>query len=107
MSKYGAVPTIVDNIRFASKREAERYKELRLLEAAGEITDLKRQVRFPLFTEDMDDNRQQVTQYIADFTYVDKGGQKVVEDAKGVRTAMYVLKKKWMLLEWGIDIQEV
>jgi Protein of unknown function (DUF1064) len=101
-SKYRAQPVIIDGISFASKREGERWCELRLMERTGEITGLKRQVRFPLSV-----NGIKVTTYVSDFTYRDPGGRLVVEDAKGIETAMFRLKRKWMSIEHGIDVRTV
>jgi Protein of unknown function (DUF1064) len=101
-SKFQNKRIIVDGVRFASQKEAQRWAELRLLERKGEITGLKRQVRFPLSV-----NGIKVTTYVSDFTYRDPGGRLVVEDAKGVRTPLYKLKRTWMLVEHGIEIQEV
>lgn len=47
-NKYGNIKTVIDGIKFDSKRESERYLELKLLEKAGEISDLKLQPRFIL-----------------------------------------------------------
>ena len=88
----GAVRTYVDGIGFQSKNEAERYKELKLLEKAGEIHTLKLQVKYPLYVE-----AQLICTYKADFTYFEKlkcGERFVVEDAKGWRTDLYRFKKK-------------
>jgi hypothetical protein len=99
-NKYKAEPTIVDNIRFASKHEANRWCELRLLERAGKITDLWRQVSFPI-----DINGVHITTYRSDFTYWD-GPRYIVEDAKGVKTEVYKLKKKLMAALYKITILE-
>ncbi len=99
-SKYHAIRTEVDGITFASKAEAHRYQELRLLEVAGEISDLERQVAFHLWVGD-----EHICKYVADFRYV-RGGETVVEDVKGVRTAAYVLKRKLMKACHGIDLLE-
>ena len=82
--KYHNKPTIIDGIRFASKKEAQRYCELKVLEKQGEIKDLKLQPRFkmaPGFT------------YISDFSY-HSNGKLIVEDVKGVMTQVFILKKK-------------
>lgn len=81
-SKYGAVKTEADGIMFDSKREASRYQELRLLEQAGEITNLRLQVPFELIPKS---KYGMPIRYIADFTYNDLNGQLIVEDAKGVK----------------------
>jgi hypothetical protein len=105
MTKYHAKPTVVEGIRFASQKEARRYTELRLLEAAGAITDLRLQVRYPLHTVTPSGELAKVCEYRADFRYVENGAM-VVEDCKGVVTQTYATKRKWMLLEYGIAIRE-
>lgn len=100
-NKYRNKPTVVDGLRFASQREAERYQALKLLERAGQIRGLQLQVRYPLTV-----NGQDVATYVADFTYW-VGDLQVVEDAKGVRTQVYALKAKLMKALYGITIQEV
>lgn len=99
-SKFRAVPTEIDGIRFASKREAARYRELRLLERAGQITDLRLQVRYPLVV-----NGVKIGRYTADFVYSENGAE-VVEDCKGVRVRDYVLRAKLMLALYGVTIRE-
>ena len=106
MSKYGNHKTFVDGIRFDSKREAERWCELKLLERAGEIKELKRQVRFELIPAQKN-GKWRATSYIADFTYKTRYGKYVVEDAKGVRTDVYKIKRKLMLERYGIEVVEV
>jgi hypothetical protein len=102
MSKYHAIKTEVDGIVFASKREASRYSELKLLEAAGEIFDLKLQPKFPIVV-----NKQKICTYIADFEYELSDGTKITVDVKGVKTPVYRLKKKLMKACFGIEITEV
>lgn len=99
-SKFGAKPTIVDGVRFASKKEAGRYSELKLLEKAGEISHLELQPRIKLFCGDtpikFDSGRQAV--YVADFRYFLKGsGDRTYEDSKGFRTPEFKLKKAIVL----------
>jgi hypothetical protein len=106
-SKYHAVPLEVDGIRFASTREARRYGELRLLERAGQIWDLTLQPSFELHAPVNNGPRlAPVGVYRADFVYATKDGT-VVEDAKGVRTALYRWKRKHVELEYGVRIVEV
>lgn len=105
-SKYGAVPVVIDGVRFASRGEAQRYAELRLLEQAKAISNLRLQVRYPLVV-----NTVQVASYVADFVYFERPAgegvwSQVVEDYKGVRTPVYRLKKRLMLACYGIDIRE-
>jgi phosphoenolpyruvate-protein kinase (PTS system EI component) len=112
-SKYRNVKTVVDGIAFDSKREAYYFTGLKLRERAGDITDLKRQVRYSLYAPDMTVSNADITvsheisAYVADFTFTDSDGVKHIVDAKGKRTAMYILKAKWMRLQYGIEIEEV
>jgi hypothetical protein len=101
-SKYGAVRTTIDGITFASKAEARRYRELRLLEQAGEIVLLTVQPKFPLVVDGV-----KVCDYVADFRYSTPNAEVVVEDVKGVRTPVYRLKAKLMKALYGITIREV
>ena len=111
-SKYRNVRTVVDGIVFDSKREAQYWAELKIRERAGDLVNLQRQVRYPLccLSHDYKINGEaiqvQVSEYVADYVYTDKNGQHVV-DAKGKRTAMYQLKKKWLALQANIEIEEV
>lgn len=101
-SKYGAVPTHVDGIRFASRREAERYRQLRLLELAGHITNLQLQPAYDLHAP----GGVRVARYVADFAYRDERTQRlVIEDAKGVKTPVFRLKAKWLKAEHGVEVQ--
>jgi len=89
---------------FDSKWEAERYAQLYKLSQAGEIQELERQIRFNIVVND-----QKICAYVADFTYYerDENSEKkfVVEDAKGVETPEFKLKKKLMLAANNIDIR--
>lgn len=98
-SKYRAQKTVVDGIKFDSKREAERYCELKLLEKAKEIRNLELQPRFLLQDKFVDKygKTHRKIEYVADFMYVDKNNKKIVEDVKGVMTDVYKLKKKLFL----------
>lgn len=101
-AKYRNRKTMVDGIEFDSQKEAHRWGVLKLRAYAGEITELERQVRFPLRV-----NGQEICCYIADFTY--REAQKpglVVEDSKGIKTRDYLLKKKLMSAIHGIEILE-
>jgi len=104
-TKYRNVPVTLDGQRFDSKREAAYWQQLKAREAAGEITQLRRQVVFPLLCP-ADDRAQLVATYIADFVYVEAGTRHVI-DAKGYRTAVYKLKKRWLYVQDGIAIEEV
>lgn len=109
-SKYRARKTVVDGITFDSKREAERYSELKGAENVGLIRCLKRQVRYELIPAQRDSNGKSLFRpvtYVADFTYYTPEGELIVEDVKGFRTKEYVLKKKMMYAFKGIKIIEV
>ena len=105
-SKYHNQKTkTIDGIEHDSKREAARWAELLMLQRAGEIYNLRRQVAFELIPKQ---EGERACNYIADFVYVDnKTGKTVVEDAKGVRTDVYKIKKKLMLWRYDIKIKEV
>ncbi len=109
-SKYRNVKTTIDGETFDSKREAMAWVDLKLREKAGEITDIKRQVPFSLQCPTPGDD-EEVCRYFADFTYRDvvhgRPMQLHVVDAKGKRTAMYQLKKKWLKIQSGVTIEEV
>lgn len=99
MSKYHNIKTH----GFDSRAEYARWLELKLLEKAGKIRDLQKQVPFPLEV-----NGALICTYIADFTYITVPQERyVVEDVKGVRTAIYRLKKKLMKALEDVDIKEV
>lgn len=109
MSKYNSKKTVVDGQKFDSMKEARRYQELLLLEKAGEIKNLSRQVKFVLIPSQRDENGKVVERecsYKADFTY-EEGIKTVVEDVKGYRTKEYIIKRKLMLYQFGIRIREV
>ena len=91
-----------------SKREKRRGRELELLQRAGEIRELRRQVRFTLIPAQYADGKClfRSTVYVADFTYRLKDGTFVVEDCKGYRTDTYKIKKKLMYERFGYIIKE-
>ncbi len=94
-SKYKAVPTVLDGVRFDSKGEARHYAELRLRERAGEISGLLLQPRFTLqekFT-DTAGVKHRAIKYVADFQYVENG-RVVVCDYKGIETPAFRIKAK-------------
>lgn len=101
--KYHSIKTIVDGILFDSKAEAQRYTELKLLERAGKISHLILQPPFKLIEKS---KYGRDIYYYADFMYLENG-HKVVEDVKGVKTAVYSLKKRLMAEKYGIEVQEV
>ena len=107
-----------------SRKEARRLAQLQMLEKAGFITDLKTQVKFVLIPSQYEtyerysktgkrlkDGKvciEKECSYYADFVYTDvETGKTIVEDAKGVRTTEYIIKRKLMLAVYGIRIKEV
>ena len=107
--KYHNKKTEIDGVVFDSKKEALRWHELKLMERAGLISDLRRQVPFALIPNLKDDSGRVVeraVRYIADFCYM-QNGVAVVEDVKGLRTREYVLKRKMMLYFHGIRVKEI
>lgn len=99
-SKYNAKKTVVDEIEFDSKKEAKRYKELKLLERSGAISNLELQPQFILQDKFKDRTGKTIRaiKYVADFKYFDNQEQSlVVEDVKGMKTDVYKLKKKIFL----------
>lgn len=104
--KYGATPVIIDGIKFPSKKEGARWCALLLLQRAGEISGLERQVRIQLMGRDgplkSAAGRQLV--YVADFRYRDtRTGEEITEDAKGHETPEYKLKRS-ILSAQGVTI---
>lgn len=107
-SKYGAVKTVVDGITFASKREAARYTELKLLECGNVIRDLRLQPSFEIIPAiELDGKKQRPVRYLADFCYMDEEGRTVYEDVKGHRTKEYILKRKLVKHVFGVEIKEI
>lgn len=109
-TKYNNKKITVDGQKFDSKKEANRYKELKLMEKAGAIKDLRMQAKFTLIPAQRDEATGKVVErecsYKADFVY-EEDGKTVVEDVKGFRTKEYVIKRKLMLWRYGIRIREV
>ena len=96
-------------IHFPSKRERDRFIILEDMQAKGEISELRCQVKFELLEHQKLDGKvvERAVDYIADFTYRDADGNLVVEDAKGFKTPEYVIKRKLLLHKYGIRIMEV
>lgn len=120
-SKYHNRKITRDGETFDSIKEYQRWCELKLLERAGEITELRRQVKFKLLPTMREPVCEMSSQgvfkkgkviergvdYVADFVYKNKIGFEVVEDVKGVRTKEYILKRKMMLYFHHIRIKEI
>ena len=123
-SKYNSKRVTTESGTYASKHEYKRFCELKLLQEAGEISDLRQQVRFSLIpaqyaAPDGIYRRgakrgqpkpgkllERPCDYVADFTYTTKDGEFVVEDAKGYRLRDYKIKRKLMLYMRGIRVKE-
>lgn len=122
--KYGNRKTTIGGKEFDSKKEAQRYQELQLLQRSGQIQNLQTQVKYVLIPAQREASfevyksgpnkgrrkpgklLEHECSYIADFCYI-RNGETVVEDAKGYRTEVYKIKKKLMLERYGIQIREV
>ena len=118
-TKYHNKRVRVGDESFDSKKEYHRWLELQILEDAGVIRKLERQVKFVLIPAQREP--ETITQrgrkipgkviereavYYADFVY-EMDGETIVEDTKGMKTDVYILKRKLMLEKFGIRIREV
>ena len=99
--KYNNVRTTVAGKRFDSKMELRRWQDLELLLEVGAISELQHHVRYPL-----EINGVKLGYYECDAQYR-MGNDIIVEDTKGMRTAVYRLKAKLMKAIHGIEIQEI
>lgn len=124
MNKYHNKKYMRDGILFDSRKEARRYVELKAMQNAGIIQDLQIQFKFVLIPTQREESNEvyksgknkgklkagklleKECSYIADFVYWENG-KIVVEDAKGMRTKEYIIKRKLMLYIHGIRIREV
>lgn len=106
--KYGNRKVVRDGITFDSAKEARRWSELLLLQRAGAIQNLQRQVKYELIPSQRVAGKvvERACTYIADFVY-EENGQTAVEDTKGFKTPEYIIKRKLMLWRHGIRIKEV
>ena len=114
--KYRNIKTVIDGIKFSSKKEAKRYLELKEMQKRGEIKDLSLQPAFTFSVCRRDTNEfcllryrdsNRVLKYIADFAYTTIDEKLVIEDAKGFKTPEYKIKKSLMFHVHGIEVQEV
>ncbi len=119
-SKYRNQQVTVGDETFDSGKEYRRFCELKLLQRAGKIKDLQRQVKFVLIPTQRESDEIGVRggvkkgkvieyecAYIADFVYTNDKGETVVEDTKGFKTKDYIIKRKLMLERHGIRIKEI
>lgn len=100
-NKYNAKKVVVGDLQFDSQAEAKRWTELKLLEQAGFIRRIERQVPYSI-----DLNGKHICKYFADFVYFE-GAKRIVEDVKGLRTPTYRLKKKLVEAQYNVTIKEV
>ena len=104
MTKYRSRKTVINGITFASKLEAERYQQLRMLQRSGDIRDLVLQPEFQIFRGYVDPEtgaKVKSRYYVADFQYTDVEGHKViVEDTKGIETDVFRLKWDYVRSEY-------
>ena len=108
--KYKNKKTIVDDIQFDSKLEANRYKELKLLQKSGKIKELQLQPSFELIPSFKKNGKTfRKSTYKADFSYIDTAtGETVIEDTKGFITELYKLKKKLFEYKFpNLSIKEI
>ncbi|SRR5258708_2120446 len=103
MNKYRNKSTTIDNLKFASLKEARRYEELKLLLHAKKIDHLKLQPPYPIVVAG-----KYIATYYADFQYTNlETGKETIEDVKGVKTQVYRLKKKLVETIYAISITEI
>ena len=110
MNKYRNEEKIVDGIKFDSKLEAKRYIQLKLLQRAGEIKDLRMQAEFVLQPSyKKNDKTIRAIKYVADFVYYDvREGKTIIEDTKGFRNDVYKLKKKIFEYKYpDLEVKEI
>lgn len=101
--KYNAKSMKIDGHVFPSRREAQHYRELKLMERAGKIKDLQIQVPY-----NIEVNGIHITVYVADFVFYNvETKRQIVADVKGFVTDVFRLKKKLMRAVYGIEITEV
>lgn len=124
-SKYYNIKTRAsDGTVLDSVKEARRYEQLLILQRAGKITELQRQVRYELIPAQYetyeryaesgkrlkDGHRlvERKVEYVADFVYTNvETGENIVEDTKGMKTKDYIIKRKLMYAVHGIRIKEI
>lgn len=113
-----------DGIVFDSHKEAVRWEQLRILEKAGKIRELRRQVAYEIIPAQYETYEryskngarlkdgvkliERKVNYVADFVYTDaETGETITEDVKGVRTKDFIIKRKLMYAVHGIKVREV
>lgn len=106
-TKYNNKRVVVDGQIYDSEGEYLRWCDLKLMERAGEISGLKRQVRYKLLPTQYVNKKcvERGVDYIPDFVYTENGAT-VCEDFKGKKTEAYIIKRKLMLYIHGIMVRE-
>lgn len=107
-NKYGAKKTLVGDILFDSGLEARGWKELKLLEAAKEISELQRQIAFIMIVAG-----KKICKWTVDYTFI-QDGQKIARDAKGVIARDVIIRKKlaealypeWRFQFWPMKVKK-
>ena len=112
-NKFHARGTYDNGVWFASAGENRRWHELQLLQRAGHISGLARQVAFPLSAYTPRGERRKIGKYVADFVYRERHGDGdlapwpvVVEDYKGFATDLYLWKRKHLEAEYDVTLRE-
>lgn len=111
LSKFGNTKVEYDGHKFDSKKECEYYKQLKVFEKAGQISNLELQPVFLLQEKYRDVQGKAVREitYIADFRYIETcSGKSITIDVKGLKTEVYKLKKKLLLFKYkDLNFKEV
>ena len=118
-NKYRNKKIQVNGETFDSMKELRRWRDLKILEKAGQISELRRQVPYEILPDQREPDKigprggikkgriiERKAVYVADFVYKDRTGREVIEDCKGMRTKDYILKRKLLLFRFGIRIME-
>jgi hypothetical protein len=99
-SKYRNQPVVIDGLRFPSISEAERWQELKILERAGQITHLERQVSFTLYTK----NAVALHKIVIDYIYFESG-KRIAEDRKGIVTDLARAKLNHLAADYNLEVR--
>ncbi len=118
-SKFRNVKIQTPDGGFDSKKEYAHWLGLKAQQQAGEIRELRRQVKYPLWAAALNSDGKprtssyataKIADYVADFVFIDALGNERIQDVKGgnaTKTAVYRLKKSWLEWQSGIEIEEV
>lgn len=108
-SKYGSIKTTIDGITFASKKEAGRYCELKLLQKSGIVKNFVCQPVYPVFDgyKRSDGKKIRGIDYVGDFLVIYADGRIELEDVKGILTPIFQLKRKLLEAKYDLIIKIV